>query len=84
MESEILNAMKEDMYFSMLIEVIVLITVLLTSAGIPWLCFEEMQRLSPPACRRLEKLRRRERPTGEARQVNRTLEIEHFVDPHSN
>jgi hypothetical protein len=44
MESEILNAMKEDMHLSMLlIEIIVLITVLLTIAGIAWLCFEEIR-----------------------------------------
>ena len=40
MESEILRAMKEDMYLSMLIEVIALIIALLTIA---WLCFEEIR-----------------------------------------
>ncbi len=44
MESEILKAMKDDMYFSLLIEVIMLITVLLATAGFAWLCFKETRR----------------------------------------
>ena len=48
MESEILKAMKEDMYLSLLIEVIALVTALLTIA---WLCFEEIRQ---PARRRIK------------------------------
>ena len=53
MEIETLNAMNEGMYFSqmMMIEVIVLITALLSIAGfavylagIAWFCFEEKRR----------------------------------------
>lgn len=86
MEIEALQVINEGLYPSLLvvIEAIVLITTFFAIAGIAWLCFEETRQLSPPACRRPEELRRREGPACEARQVNRTLKKEHFVDPHPN
>ena len=44
MESEIFNAMKQDMHLSLLIEIIMLITALLASASFAWLCFKETRR----------------------------------------